>query len=82
MPPPPNHPYLIEIGIGNPKLRIFSLDINSYFHWIVYMESRGNFEEVKRKRHLIFVRNKCFILNIQLFVFDLRKKRSVPYFAF
>lgn len=46
------------------------------------MESRGNFEEVKRKRHLIFVRNKCFILNIQLFVFDLRKKRSVPYFAF
>lgn len=46
------------------------------------MESRGNFEEVKQKRHLIFVRNKCFILNIQLFVFDLRKKRSVPYFAF
>lgn len=45
------------------------------------MESRGNFEEVKQK-HFIFVRNKCFILNIQLFVFNLRKKRSVPYFAF
>lgn len=48
------------------------------------MESRGNFEEpeVKQKTTYYFCSKWKFVLSIQLFVFNLRKKRSAHYFAF